>query len=216
MHVDVARCRDGLGDGRRGDLVEDDAVDLLAQEVGVSSLDQVPGNRLPLAVGVGGEVDLPRSGDAVLEFLDDLVLVARDQILRREVVGHLDAKRALGQVADVAHRRLDGVAAAQVLGDRLRLGRRLDDDQLSPAAALATAAGGCRRTAARPRPMRCGHCRSGTPWMCRTWSCPWSTNAWCRPWRGIARRWTTWSGAGWWSQSVGPRRAARSGLSWGS
>ena len=92
-------------------------------------LDQVPGDRLPLAVGVGRQVDLARLLDALLELLDELGLVPRHQVLRREVVVDVDPERALGQVADVAHRGLHGVAAAQILADRPRLGRRLDDDQ---------------------------------------------------------------------------------------
>ena len=85
-------------------------------------LDQVPGDRLTLAIGVRRQVDLTRLLNALLELLDELRLVPRHEVRRREVVVDVDPKRALRQITNVAHRGLHGVAAAQVLADRPRFG----------------------------------------------------------------------------------------------
>ena len=104
VHVDLARIGEGLADRRLGDLVEGHPLLLVAGDVG--RLGDVPGDRLALAVEVGGEEDqvggLGRLGDLG----DLLAAVVRDHVLRCEVVVDVDAElalaRVLGQVADVA------------------------------------------------------------------------------------------------------------------
>ncbi len=94
-------------------------------------MQEVPGNRLPLAVRVSRQVNLLGSLHARLEILHNLGLVTRNQVLRREIVVDIDAELALGQVPDVPHRRLDLESPSQVLLDGPGLGGRLDDDELS-------------------------------------------------------------------------------------
>ena len=55
--------------------------------------------------------------------------VGQDDVLGLEAGLDVDAELALGQVADVPHRRDDLEVAAEVFVDRLRLRRRLDDHQ---------------------------------------------------------------------------------------
>ena len=102
--VEVARVGDGVEHGGLGDLVEHHALDrdaveraLLAQQ-----LEHVPGDRLALAVGVGGE----HQGIGALELLGDGVDPAGGLGLQRPAHGEVlvRAHRAvLGrQVADMA------------------------------------------------------------------------------------------------------------------
>ena len=55
--------------------------------------------------------------------------VGQDDVLGLEAGLDVHAELALGQVADVSHRRDDLVVAPEVFVDRLRLRRRFDDDQ---------------------------------------------------------------------------------------
>ena len=94
-----------LPDRALGDLVEGDAVGLRRGDVG--RLGHVPGDRLALAVEVGGE--LARRRPILTAFVDRgdlLAAVLRDHVLGREVVVDVDPElalaRVLGQVADMA------------------------------------------------------------------------------------------------------------------
>ena len=69
----------------------------------------------PLAASFSSLIDLPRAGN--------------DDVFGLESGVDVDAELALRQVADVSHRRDDLVVAPQIFVDRLRLGRRFDDDQ---------------------------------------------------------------------------------------
>ena len=107
------------------DLGEGHPARLVGRDVG--RLGDMPGDRLALAVKVGGEVDevgrLGRLGDGV----DLLAAVLADHIFGLEIVVDIDAElalaRVLGQVADVAVRGEDLVVGAEVSLDRARLGR---------------------------------------------------------------------------------------------
>ena len=113
-------------------------------------LHEVPRDGLALAVLVGREVELVGVLDERLELADLLLAVGADDVERLEVVVGVDAEARPGlalvlgrdvggvarQVADVADRGLDDVAVAEVAADRLRLGRRLDDDELGATARL--------------------------------------------------------------------------------
>ena len=90
---------------------------------------QVPADRFAFAVRVGRDVDRFRRLGGLLQLLDDLRAVGKDDVSGLEAGVDVDAQLALGQVADVAHRRDDFVVAPQIFVDRLRLRRRLDDDQ---------------------------------------------------------------------------------------
>ncbi len=138
--VDVARAVTGPLDGLLGDFVEHHALD---RDLRLQHLEQVPRDGLALAVLIRREEELVGVLERPLEVGDRLLLLVADDVVRLEAVLHVDgelAERALLQlgrqvlgldeVADVADGGLHLVAAAQVLGDRLGLGRRLDDDQL--------------------------------------------------------------------------------------
>ena len=101
---------------------------MLPLELLISSRD-VPRDRLAFAIGVGREVDDVDRPSPLLDLGDDLALAADDDVLGREAVLDVDAHLGLRQVHDVADRRLDGEAIAQIFLDGLGLGRRLDDDE---------------------------------------------------------------------------------------
>ena len=116
-----------LGDPPLGDLVEEDPVDL-----GVAALDlpgDVPGDRLPFTVRVGGDVDGAGVRGLVPQPRDDLVLALDGLVLRNEAAVDVDPDLALREVLDVADGGLDMILFAEVLVDGLRLGGGLDDDQ---------------------------------------------------------------------------------------
>jgi hypothetical protein len=137
--VDVSGLLEGLLDGALGDLVEDDAAEaLLAPDS--QRLGEVPADGLPLAVGVGGQVDGLRLLGGGAQVVEDLALGGQDRVLDGEsplgvdaaddVGGVLRPLGVFGQVPDMAHGGHDPEVAAQVLVDGLRLGGRLDDDEV--------------------------------------------------------------------------------------
>ena len=91
-------------------------------------LRDVPRDGLAFAIGVGREQDVVGLLGRGLELGQDLLLALDDLVRLREVLLDVDA-HLLGQVLDVTLRGEDLVARAQVLLDRLRLRRRLDDDE---------------------------------------------------------------------------------------
>ena len=137
--VELARVVAGGFDRVLGDLVEDHALD---GDLRLQHLEQVPRDRLAFAVFIGGEVELVGVLEGLLEVGDRSLLLVAHHVIRKEAVLDVDrelAERALlqlrrqvlglDQVADVPHRGLHLVAVAEVLGDGLRLRRRLDDHQ---------------------------------------------------------------------------------------
>ena len=113
--VDVARLAERAVDRLLRDLVEDHAPD---RHLRLQHLQQVPGDRLALAVFVGREQELVGVLQELLQLADLLLLVRVDDVERLEVVLDVDAEPrpllllvllrdvggALGQVADVARR----------------------------------------------------------------------------------------------------------------
>ncbi len=122
----------GLEHGGLRHLVEDDALDLdvLQRPLGLQQLQQVPGDRLALAVGVGGEQEPLRPFQRPRDLVDAPLLLLQRLVDDPEVLVGLDRAVALRQVADVAVARQDGVAAAEIFVDGLGLGRRFDDDDV--------------------------------------------------------------------------------------
>src|SRR3989449_11753833 len=98
-----------------------------------SLVGDVPGDRLALAVRVGRDQHAVRLLGRFLDLRERLRLFLDGDVFRREAVLDVHAELALGEVADVAHRRFDGIAAAEVLPDGAGLGRRLHDDERGPA-----------------------------------------------------------------------------------
>ena len=111
--------------------------------LGLQHLEQVPRDRLALAILVRCEQELVGFGEVLLQLRDGLLLVRIDDVERLEAVLHVDTEprpglflvllRDLGcavrKVADVADRRLDDEVRPEVAGDRARLGRRLHDNE---------------------------------------------------------------------------------------
>jgi len=95
------------GDG--GDLVELDPLGVAE----VERLGEVPGDRLALPVGVGGEDDLAVTADGGLQLTERLAAALNDLVGRLEAGVHVDRERLLGQVADVSHRGPDVVAVPE-------------------------------------------------------------------------------------------------------
>ena len=128
VHVDVARLLHRLGDGVLRDLVEGHAARLAVRQV--EQLAQVPGDGLALAVRVGGEIDAVGLVGGGAQLADDLVLALDGLVIGREIVVDVNAQRLFRQIAQVAHRGLDLVIAAQILGDGFGLGGGFDNQQL--------------------------------------------------------------------------------------
>ncbi len=143
VHVDVAGRLDGGLDRLLGDLVEDHPAD---RHLGLELVEEVPGDGLALAVLVGGEEELGGVLEQPLELGHVRLLVAGHHVVGGEVVVDVHAEPrprlaldlgrdvggALREVADVPDGGLHDVVAAEVARDRLRLGGRLDDDELAP------------------------------------------------------------------------------------
>ena len=105
MLVNAPGILQRLGDALSGDLVQQDAVNLLRR--GVTQLaGNVPGNRLTLTVGVGRQENLRRLLGFGAQFLKYLFLALNGDVFRREIVGRVDSQAPLGEVLHVAHRRL--------------------------------------------------------------------------------------------------------------
>jgi hypothetical protein len=127
-----ARVGHRLADRLGRDLGEHHPVQGLAVEhpALLEDLADVPGNGLALAVQVGGEIDvlggLGRPGDRL-----DVFLVALDHlVIHGKAVLGIDRALLGLEVAHVAVGGEDLEVLAEILVDRLRLGGRLDDEEM--------------------------------------------------------------------------------------
>src|SRR5262252_652833 len=139
--------RHRLGDRLRGDLVEDHAAD---RDARLELLQQVPGDRLALAVLISGEQELVRAVEQLPELRHLGLLVRVHDVQGLEVVVHVnpeprprllpvlgrDLGRLVGHVPDVADAGLHHVVVAQVPSDRAGLRGRLDNDKPAPTVAV--------------------------------------------------------------------------------
>ena len=122
---DIARVGDGIADRALGDFVEHHALHGLALErvLFLQQLDQMPGNGFAFAIRVGGQEQ--RVG--VLQSTDDrphVFLVAVDDLVFHLEIGFRVDRAVFGhQVAHVSVRSEHFVILAEVLLDRLGLGR---------------------------------------------------------------------------------------------
>jgi len=103
----------------------------------------VPADRLAFAIRVGRQQQLGCVFDGSLEVRDLLSLVARDNVVRREVLLDIDTesppvllldlfrhiRSRLGKIANMTVARLDPVFVAEKATQSLRLGGRLDDNK---------------------------------------------------------------------------------------
>ena len=90
----------------------------------------MPGDRLALAIRVGGQDDAaPVLLDRRSQLVDRLPAALDHLVVRLEARVHVHGELLTWQVADVAHRGEDVETVTQKPLQSLRLGRRLDDDQ---------------------------------------------------------------------------------------
>ena len=89
----------------------------------------MPADRLTLSVRVGRDVEGIGLLGGLFQLVQNLLLAWCNHVLRPEALLGIDPELGLRQIPYVAHRRLDGVGAVQILLDGLHLRRRLDDHQ---------------------------------------------------------------------------------------
>ena len=144
LHVELARLLERIRDGMLGDLVEDHAAH---RHLGLEHFQEVPGDRLALAVLVRGEQQFARALQLLLEFRDGRLLIGVHDVERREALVGVDGvlrprllalilgkfrclAREIAHVADRGlHAEIAASPAIEVALDRLGLRRRLDDDE---------------------------------------------------------------------------------------
>ena len=124
--VDVARIAHGIEHGRLGDGVEDDALDRLVADDALllEHVQNVPGNRFTLAIRVGRENEAVGGFHRVGDVLHALGRGAVHFPGHLEVLVRAHGAVLGGQVADMAEGGQHLVAGAEILVDRLGLGRR--------------------------------------------------------------------------------------------
>ncbi len=127
LQVDLAGPLEGLQDRVARDLGERHP--LGPRRIHPEQGRDVVRDRLALAVVVRREDQVLVRLQCLLQGRDVLLRVLGDLVRDLEPVVDVHAEVALGEVPDVAVRSPDGVVAAEVLLDRLRLGRALDHDQ---------------------------------------------------------------------------------------
>ena len=104
---------------------------LLERLLFLEHFQHVPGDRLALAVGVGGQNQLVGAFERLGDVVEALVRLGVDLPDHAEVGVGVDRAVLGRQVADMAKGRQDLVAGAQILIDRLGLGRRTQQRQYS-------------------------------------------------------------------------------------
>ena len=115
-----------------GDGVEYDALDRNACQslLAVEHLENMPGDGLALAVGVGGEDELARALDRLSDLVQPLGGFGLDVPMHLEIVVGHDRAVLRRQIAHMAVRGDDAVSWPQILIDGLGLGGRFDDDDV--------------------------------------------------------------------------------------
>jgi hypothetical protein len=89
--VDLPRVVEGFQDGFFGDLVKHQTPH---GNLGIENLTQMPTDRLPFAVFVRRQIQVGGRLQCLLEFLDLLLLVRRDDVNGLEAVVHVDPQIA--------------------------------------------------------------------------------------------------------------------------
>ena len=128
----TARLTHRLADGVAGDLVEHHAVHVLAVEVAalLEDLLQVPGDGLAFAVRVGRQIERLGLAQAARDRLHVALVFFQHPVLHGVAVVGIDRAFLGNQIAHVAIGGQYVEIAPQVFFDGLRLGGRLDDDQV--------------------------------------------------------------------------------------
>ncbi len=128
--IDLAGMLHRLRHRLLGDGVEDDPLDLLVLEGPLlpQRLEDVPGDRLALAVGVGGENQLVGALDGGRDAVETLLRLRIDFPKHVEIVLGIDRPILGREVPHMAERSKNLIAAAEISVDRLGLGGEFDDD----------------------------------------------------------------------------------------
>ena len=124
--VQTAGVGNGMVNGGLGDLVEHHA---LHGHLGLQVLEQVPRNGLPLAILVGGEIQLAGVLECRTQVLHDLATPLGQLVGGLEAVLDVHGHAATGKIGNVAHRGAHIELIAQEPGNGLRLGGRFDDNE---------------------------------------------------------------------------------------
>ncbi len=121
-----------LGNRRLGYGVEDDAADrlVLDQLLLPKHVEHVPGNSLAFAIRVGGEDQFVGVLQRVADIGEALLRLGVDFPDHGEIVVGQHRSVLGRQVADMAEAREDLIVLAEVVVDRLGLGRTFNDDEL--------------------------------------------------------------------------------------
>ena len=115
------RMRERVLDCGFGDLIENHALSPLG--IQIQRVNQVPGDRLTLAVLVGGQIHRVRVLSDLLQLADDLPLVGEHFVDRLEGAVQIDPHFRGGKIAYVAHARHNRISSPQVPVDGSGLGR---------------------------------------------------------------------------------------------
>jgi hypothetical protein len=139
LHVDVTGTLECPSDPLWCDLVEGQSVD---RDLRFENLEQVPGDRFPLAVLIRRQENLGGLLERGLDFGNDLLLLRRHHVVRLESVLHVHGElaegpsalvrwhlRRLGQVPNMPHGGDNLVAVAEEPADSAGLRGRLDYDE---------------------------------------------------------------------------------------
>ena len=130
--VDLARVFHGLADGVSRDFMKDDPADVeIFEPVFLpEQFQDMPGNRLALAVRVGCQEKAAGLPGGARDFVDPLSCARIHLPGHGETVVRIDGALLLGQVADMAVAGEDLPVRTQVFVDGFRLGRGFDDDDV--------------------------------------------------------------------------------------
>jgi hypothetical protein len=122
----------GLRHGLLGDCVEHHALDCVSLErvLLLQYFQHMPGDRFTLAIRVGCEDQLVGVLELSRDVVDALVRLCVDLPEHAEIRLGIDRAILGGEVADMAKGSQYLIARAEVLVNRLRLGRRFDYDNI--------------------------------------------------------------------------------------
>jgi hypothetical protein len=101
----LLRIRDRLLHRFFGDLVDQNPMH--PAMIFCHLIGDMPGDRLPFAVGIGGEIDMLFAAGGFFQIVDDFFLRLDHMEVRRKIFLDIDAEFALRQIDDVTDRRLD-------------------------------------------------------------------------------------------------------------
>ena len=127
VHIQLPGLGHPLGHSGFGDFIEGHPVVLVS--IGPEKTGEMPGDGLSFPVGVGGEDDAVALGCHGLQLTDQGGFSRDIHVTRLEPVFDIHPEQSFGQIPDMAHRRDDFIAGAEVFLNGFRLGGRFHDHQ---------------------------------------------------------------------------------------